>query len=168
MPATYDKLGIRFIYPENWKLDESEVLDGDGTVSVYTPGGGFWTVIMHPAGVDPDELIDAAVVAMRAEYDELDADEFHETINGHDVACCGMNFFCLDLTNTAVARSFATAEGTLLVMCQADDREYEEVGIVFDGMTRSLLDPEASVARFVDATKAVLAGEPAESATDSL
>lgn len=34
MPATFDKLGLRFFYPDNWELDESEVLDGNNTVSV--------------------------------------------------------------------------------------------------------------------------------------
>ena len=28
MPAIFDKLGIQFLYPENWTLDEQEAMDG--------------------------------------------------------------------------------------------------------------------------------------------
>ena len=27
MPAVFDKLGIRFLYPENWTLDEQEAFE---------------------------------------------------------------------------------------------------------------------------------------------
>ena len=48
-------------------------------------------------------------------------------------------FFYLDLTSTALVRSFATDEATYLLLCQAEDREFAEVEAVFRAMTRSLL-----------------------------
>src|SRR5690349_11181738 len=72
MPSVYDKMGVRFLFPDNWTLDESDVLDGNSTVSVYSPGGAFWSIILHPPELDPDDLVEAAVDAMRQEYDELD------------------------------------------------------------------------------------------------
>ena len=38
MPSTYDKLGIRFQFPDNWSLDENEARDSGNAVSVYSPG----------------------------------------------------------------------------------------------------------------------------------
>ena len=37
MAAIFDKLGIRFLYPENWKLDESEALEGNQVVRFIRP-----------------------------------------------------------------------------------------------------------------------------------
>ena len=39
MPATYDKMGIRFLYPENWTLDEEDAVQGCKSVSVNSPKG---------------------------------------------------------------------------------------------------------------------------------
>jgi len=56
MPAKFDKMGISFQYPENWTLDEEDALQGRDSVTVYTPGGGFWSVAVHPSTTDPDQL----------------------------------------------------------------------------------------------------------------
>lgn len=162
MPALFDKLGIRFLYPDNWTLDEGEVLEGNSMVSVYSPGGAFWSVILHPPGLDPEDLVEAAVDTMRQEYDDLDADAMRESIAGHDVVGSEMNFYCLDLTNTAVVRSYATDEATYLVLCQADDREYQQVAAVLDAITLSLLDPRTSSASFAHRPAALASGEAAD------
>ena len=139
MPLEYAKLGIHFQFPDNWTLDESDALKGDESVSVYSPGGAFWSIIKHPRSASPRELVEAALQAMRQEYDELDVEEVKEMLVGHELVGCDMNFYCLDLTNTALLRSFQTAEATYLVLCQADDREFTEVSPVFRAMTQSLL-----------------------------
>jgi hypothetical protein len=71
-------------------------------------------------------------------YDELDDEPTAETFAGREMIGREMNFYCLDLTNTAVARSFATEQGSYLVFCQSDDREYALVAPVFEAITRSL------------------------------
>ncbi len=81
---------------------------------------------------------------MRQEYDELDAEPLDELVGDQEIVGCEMNFYCLDLTNTAVARSFSTPDATYLLFCQADDRELAEVGPVFEAMTLSLFTPELS------------------------
>ena len=62
MPAVYEKLGIRFLYPENWTLDEQEALEGETTVALYSPSGGFWSIMLYEKTVDPAEL---ALTALR-------------------------------------------------------------------------------------------------------
>ncbi|HEX4130311.1 MAG TPA: hypothetical protein VHZ24_09720 [Pirellulales bacterium] len=160
MAAVYEKLGIRFFFPEDWDLDESEALDGNNMVSVYSPLGAFWSVIVHPPGLEPEDLLDAALEAMRQEYPELDAEPFCDVIQGHEIVGSDLNFYCLDLTNSALVRAFGTSRGTYLVLCQADDREFERVGAVFEAMTHSLLDPTASSDGFDQLQRGVTAGEP--------
>lgn len=139
MPLQYDKLGICFQYPDNWTLDEIEARDSGNSVTVYSPGGAFWSITIHPASQSPQALADAALAAMRQEYDELDAEPIAETVAGQELTGWDMNFYCLDLTNTALVRGFSTDEATYLLFCQADDREFDEVEPVFAAITRSLL-----------------------------
>jgi hypothetical protein len=139
MPETFDKLGVRFQYPENWILDEKDALEGDNSVSVYSPDGAFWTLIIHPAGRDPGDLAGAALRAMQQEYEQLDAESVLETVGGRELVGFDLNFYCLDLTNTAMLRAFSTPAASCLILCQAEDREFAEVETVFRAITQSLL-----------------------------
>jgi hypothetical protein len=76
---------------------------------------------------------------MRREYDDLDSEPVRETIGGYDLVGFDLNFFCLDLTNTANIRSLRVDRTTFTIFCQAEDREYREVGPVFAAMTLTLL-----------------------------
>jgi hypothetical protein len=139
MPAVYDKMDIRFLYPDNWTLDEEEAVQGNRSVSVLSPGGAFWSIVLHPARVDPKELAVTALAALKAEYSEWEAEPASEVIGEHTISGYDMNFFYLDLTSTAVIRTFRTATATCLVLCQAEDGEYEKLAPVFRAITTSLL-----------------------------
>ena len=139
MAAIFDKLGIRFQYPENWTLDESEALAGDQAITVYSPGGAFWSVFIRPVELAPNKLAEAALKTMRDQYDELDAEAVTEKTAGKDLIGYDLNFYCLDLTNTAQVRSFRTIDASYVLLCQADDREWDAAEPVFRAMTFSLL-----------------------------
>ncbi len=139
MPQLYKKLGIHFQYPDNWTLDEQEALEGNGAVTVFSPEGGFWSVAVHPAQADLPKLLSAAVTAMREVYEQLDSEPAEETIAGHELTGYDMNFYCLDLTNTACVRGIRDGQRTLVIYCQAEDREYERIAPIFHAMSTSLL-----------------------------
>jgi hypothetical protein len=50
-----------------------------------------------------------------------------------------MNFYCLDLTNTAQVRTLETPDAIYLIICQAEDREWERVSPVFAAITTSFV-----------------------------
>jgi hypothetical protein len=139
MPAVYDKLGIRFLYPDNWTMDESEALSGNRSVSVYSPGGAFWTIVLHASHLDPDELAAGALETLKSEYADAEVQSVSEQIGERSISGYDLNFFYLDFTNTALIRGFRTASASCLVLCQAEDREFERVGPVFRAITTSLL-----------------------------
>ena len=139
MPVTFDNLGITFQYPDNWQLDEEEMLAGQSAVTVFSPGGAFWSVAVHPESADPSRMAQAALDAMRVEYEDLEVEPVSETVAGHKLVGFNLNFFYLDLTNTAGIRSFRANDTTYTVFFQAEDREYQEIGQVFAAMTLSLL-----------------------------
>lgn len=139
MSAVYEKLGIRFEYPENWSLDEQDADEATPTISVLSPSGAFWSVMLHPPGTPPRALCDEALRVMQAEYDNLDVEPQAEMLFGYEMQGYELNFYCLDLTNTALIQSYAGPEGTYLVMCQAEDREFAKTSPVFRAITASLL-----------------------------
>lgn len=130
------------MYPENWTLDESDAVAGRRCVSVYSPGGAFWTVALHARSLDPQELATTVLNAVKQEYEEFESEPVHEEVCGKELAGYDLNFYCLDLTNSALIRGFRTDTDSCVVLCQAEDREFTEVEPVFRAMTASLLRGE--------------------------
>jgi hypothetical protein len=139
MPAHFDRLGISFQYPDNWTLDDSDALLGHKSVTVYSPGGAFWSVAIHSGTAEPAKLAAAVVDTMKQEYQGLEAEPIEESIAGHELVGYDLAFYCLDLTNTAHVRSLRFAHTTYTIYSQAEDREYEQVKRVFEAMTLTLL-----------------------------
>ena len=79
MPAVFDKLGVRFEYPDNWTVEEPED-SGEKSVAINSPGGAFWSLVVYPAQANLEELAETAVGALREEYSELDAEEVTEVV----------------------------------------------------------------------------------------
>jgi hypothetical protein len=139
MPARFKARGLCFQYPENWTLDEEDAAAGRRTVTVYSPGGAFWSVAMYAEGSDPRELAQAAVEAMRQEYADMDVEPADETLADRRLAGYDMNFFCLDLTNSAGVRCLRNGRTTYAVFYQAEDRDFERLAEVFRAITTSLI-----------------------------
>jgi hypothetical protein len=139
MPAVFDKFGIRFQYPENWELDDDDSTSNRQSASVNSPGGGFFTVIRYGVDADPVELAQVALDAMRKEYDDLDSEAAKEEVCDVELIGFDVNFYCLDLINTAWIRAGRADSAIYLIMCQAEDREFYKVADVFRAMTISLL-----------------------------
>jgi len=141
--AFYDKHGIQFRYPENWKLVHEQTIELPFDVSIQTPGGGFWSVHVYDDSTDPETLASEALRTMRQEYDEVESETIREHIGDTEAVGYEMNFYCLDLICTARALAFRSTQQTVLVLYQAESREFDEIGKVFQAMTLSLQRPEA-------------------------
>jgi hypothetical protein len=139
MPNVYNRLGVQFEYPENWTVEDEGSHADYAAVSVASPGGAFWSLTIHPASADLYNLIDTVLDCLREEYRDLESEPIEERIAGWDVVGYDVNFFCMDLTNTAMIRAVQTPRATYLLLCQAEDREFVLAGPVFLAMTLSLL-----------------------------
>lgn len=140
MPHTFSKFGISFLYPDNWTLDEQAPSAEAESATVYSPGGAFWSVSVHPASADPQDLANTAVKAMRAEYSDLEEEPCYQLVAGNRVHGFDLAFYFLDLTNSAVVRSFRTPVATYVLFYQAEDREFRELEQVFAAITKSFFD----------------------------
>jgi hypothetical protein len=138
MPAFFDHLGVRFQYPESWTLELSE--DGDGNdVTVYSPEGAFWSLTIRDHD-EPRSLAEEAVAAMQQEYDELDCEEVTDSIADQPLTAYDLNFYCLDLTNTAQIRAFRRGDRAFLMIWQAEDREFNLISAIFRAIATSLIE----------------------------
>jgi hypothetical protein len=146
MPAVYDKSGIHFLYPENWALDEQEGADGEILVTLTSPADGLWMLMIAPGHLDPRALSRTAMQTIKQDYEDFEAEPASETIAGTELVGFDINFYCLDLTNTALVRGFRTRDASCVIVCQAEDRDYASLAPVFRAITTSLLEAERRAA----------------------
>jgi hypothetical protein len=135
----FNRFGLAFEHPDNWVVETDDSEERYAAVTVYSPGGAFWAISGHAAGGEASALASAVVDQMREEYRELDCEPGEEAIAGHTLPGYDLNFYCLDLTNTAQIRTLTTPGAIYLIFCQADDREWDSVAPVFAAMTTSFI-----------------------------
>jgi hypothetical protein len=139
MPSEFKGMGISFLYPDNWALEEEAATDGHGSVTVYSPSGAFLSISIHPPLTDPIVLANKAIDVIREEYNEADVEEAQETLSGKELVGYDLNFFCMDLTSTAKVRCLRTDRATYAVFCQGEDADFARLARVFEAITASLL-----------------------------
>ncbi|MGW8256445.1 MAG: hypothetical protein ACWGMZ_03065 [Thermoguttaceae bacterium] len=139
MPAQYKRSGFSFLYPENWVVEEEETIPGRQAVTVYSPGGGFWSLAVYQSAMDPLKMANAAVDAMKEEYKDLEVEATSETLAGCEMHGFDLNFFLFDFINTAQIRGFRHNRSTYTILCQAEDSEFVQTQKVFQAMTTSLI-----------------------------
>jgi hypothetical protein len=137
MSLTFEEDGIRFQYPENWRLEREENETG-WTVTVQSPDTAFFLVSFDGDAPEPQQMAQTTLEALREEYPNLEADACVETVAGQPAVGHDIQFFSLDLTNTCWTRSFSSDRGTILVMWEVNDLELEAIEPVLRAITASL------------------------------
>ena len=137
MAANFEDGGIRFRYPENWRLEREENEAG-WTVSLHSPDTAFVMVCFRDDTPTPNDMAEAALAALKDDYPELESEERLDSVSGQPATGYDVRFFSLDFSNTCFLRSFYSSEGTVLVLCQANDLELEEHEPVLRAICKSL------------------------------
>lgn len=137
MVAQFDEAGIHFKYPENWRLDREETEAG-WTWLLQSPETAFLLLSLREDLPKPEDLAKTALAVLREDYPGLEADDCVTTLAGRPAVGHDIRFFSLDLTNTCWTRSFLSPGGTVLVMCQINDLEWERSGLVLQAICASL------------------------------
>jgi len=141
MVATFDRNGISFQYPDNWQLNDESRQSKDCCVTLQSPNSsGFWMLQAFATDETPEQLADAILEELRLEYDTIEATSVSAPIQNIDTVGYNVQFYCLDFVVNAEVRGFSVGDKTCVILCQAEDREFQEVGPVFLAMTTSLLN----------------------------
>ena len=137
MEELYQAHGVTFRYPSIWEVSEQARPD-ELTITVSSPETAFWSVTLlyeRPAALS---VVQAALEAFDEEYDQLDIYTVKETLCERPTVARDVEFFCLELLNSAWLRAFTTNGATVLVLYQATDLELDRVGDIFDAISQSL------------------------------
>lgn len=135
---------VRFAYPKNWFVQEAPWTSDSKAITVNNPDGYFWMISVFPAGTDPDAAAKEVLHSMRREYNQLEDTPTHRIVADHFLTGYEMNFFYLDLVNTAVVLSLETEERSYVIYWQycdvlaVTDEEYDFEDIA-EAMTYTFL-----------------------------
>jgi len=135
---TFDRDGVHFRYPANWRAEADEAEDGAWTVTLTSPDTAFVLVSLRPDARDPADLADQTLDALKAEYKELDAENAVETIAGEVAIGHDIDFLTVDTAITCRTRALDTPAGPLLVMTQVSEYDRERNDPVLRAIVLSL------------------------------
>ncbi len=147
MPAVYENLGVRFLYPENWSVTDEEDDGWPRTVTIQSRETGFWSLHVYPPKQKTKAVIDELVAAIESEFGEVEVLPATETFGETDTTGVDLAFFYLDLLVEAKIRCVRTPSSTLIWLYQAESREFESMEAVFQAMAVSMLSTQSPLVR---------------------
>lgn len=137
--AVYEQHGVHFEYPENWTLDDDSSDQSQTTITLFSPGEGFWTLSILSHDIDLPMMLKTVLDALADEYQDVDSKAVSDQIESQAMVGYNVNFYCLDMTTSAIIRGFQTLRASYVLLCQAEDREFAQIQPVFHAMTTSLV-----------------------------
>ncbi len=139
MTAVFDKHGLHFQYPETWEIQESYAPDQALEIYLLAPSGAFWSMLAYSSDSDGSVLMRDVLDSFDQQYDGFETKATRETLADTTMNGFDSHFFCLDLLVTNKMRTLQVDEHHLLIMAQAESREFEKQEMVFNAITTSLL-----------------------------
>ena len=106
--------------PPGWTAERA-----GGTFSLQSEDTVFWTFTVLPDGPPPGEAVDAALSALREEYEDVDESPAAGPPLAPGEVAREVGFFCLDDTAAAGARAFRVGGTTYLIYYQGGDRDVD-------------------------------------------
>ena len=139
MTAVYDKLGLKFLYPENWKLIDNSA-DSPQVITLETPDGSTtWSVHVYPAETDGDLVLKETLDSLQQTYEDLEIAPHRLQFGELEATGVEAMFYCLDFLIRAQLHFLRTRDKLLLFWTQAEDRDFDKQQIVFQAIAVSLL-----------------------------
>ncbi len=141
----YHRNGLYFAYPSNWGLEEDGMETVEGSVQLSNNDDAFWILRKYPLGTDTEAIITSVVESMQADYEDMEIERVEKTLFDTRLVGNEMNFFYLDLMNTATILCFNSKTATYAVFWQTGNQlivqaeESVPVDKVFEAITYSLL-----------------------------
>ena len=139
MTAVYEKLGLRFLYPENWKLIDDST-ESPQVITLETPDGSTtWSLLVYPSETDADVALKETLDSLQETYEDIEIAPHQLQLGELDATGVEAMFYCLDFLIRAQLFTVRTSKNLLLFWTQAEDREFDKQQIVFQAIAVSLL-----------------------------
>jgi hypothetical protein len=147
MPAIYENMGVRFLYPENWTISDEEYDEWPRSVTLQGPQTGFWSLHVYPPGQDVKAVVKELIGAIQAEFSDIEVLPTKETLGETLTTGVDLAFFYLDLLVEAKIRCLRTPSATLIWLYQAESREFETMEPVFQAIAVSMLQTQVPLVK---------------------
>lgn len=136
--------GIECTYPENWQLTEDRQDDRLASFTLQSPNTAFMSVYISVDGGRSQELIEEMTALISSEYEEVETTPLDEETLGltqrvNALQAVDLNFYYLDLLVTARLIAFEGSAHSILIQCQAEDREFDSVEMIYRAMMVSII-----------------------------
>lgn len=120
MTQSFERDGIRFEYPVDWKFDFEDIGSG-WTATVQSRDTAFAMLSLRPDADTAAQLADEALAALRAEYPSIEAENVVDSLAGQPAVGHAIDFITLDASITCWTRCVETSSGPLLLLCQVSE-----------------------------------------------
>lgn len=137
MQQQFQGLGIRFRYPDDWRLAE-EMGEDEVMLTLSSPESAIWSATVMRHRPDPEEVLQSAIEVFREEYDDLDIEETQTRLANREVPAADIDFVCFEMTNSAHLRAFRTGQFTVLVLYQSSDADMDDHDDTLEAISDSL------------------------------
>lgn len=134
MPETFDGLGLSFLYPDSWTVEQQESADG---IALHSTGSSF--MMLTDCGPTLESAFEECQKLMAEEFEEIERSTIQQDISGHRCDGLVQRFVYLDLIVTSTLLRIEKHDRQLLVQIQGEDRELSEQQAVFDAVLTSML-----------------------------
>jgi hypothetical protein len=136
MQSQYQTDGLKFAYPADWQVTEERQPDGL-SIMVSGEGTAFCSCMLMPERPPVAKVLKTALDAFRESYDESDSEAVECRIAGRAARGFDVDFYCLELLNSAWLRAFRTGRYTVFLMFQSGFDE-PEARAIFDSICASM------------------------------
>jgi hypothetical protein len=147
MPAVYHHLGVRFLYPENWQVQDEEPDEWPRTVTLQSEQTSFWSLYVYPPDHDARAAVTDVIGTIRELYEDLEVLPSKEMYGDVETKGVDIAFFYLDLLVEAKIRCVKTPSALLLWHYQAESKEFDAMEAVFQAIVTSLLATHVAAVR---------------------
>lgn len=144
MPNVFDQAGIRFIYPDNWKISETQ-LDTEycKSISLENASSTQWSVFIFDSSENLQQRVEETIRAMHMEYEDHEESEPYRQMAGEfELIGRRMYFNFMDFILCITATAIEKDGFSYLFVAEAEDREFDDNEAVFGAIAFSLLSPK--------------------------
>ena len=138
MPATFESLGIKFLYPDNWTLTERAAEEGISGATFELPTGGFFSIERTTESIPAEQVMDEIESSISAEYGEVEREPAEVSYGFADEQSVDFRFYYLDLIIVSRLMMVRIDPHRFVIQIQAESRDFEANERVFEAIMKQI------------------------------
>jgi hypothetical protein len=138
MPASFESFGIKFLYPDNWKVTDRAEDESREGVTLELPSGGFFTIEREHEGQLEEEIIEELSDSFEQAYEQIEREDIQLENASPNERAVEFRFFYLDLLVVSRVVILHIDESTYLIQMQSESRDFDANELVFAAILKQI------------------------------